>query len=40
MLLNEGRGQRELIGVKAGNDIVRVKRKKGPTGAGRCEDEV
>ena len=39
-VLNERRGQRELIGVKTGYDIVCVKRRKGPARAGRCEDGV
>ena len=38
-VLNEGRGQRELVGVKTGYDIMRVKRRKGPAGD-RCEDGV
>ena len=36
--VNVGRGQRELVGVKTGYDIVRVKRRKGQAGAGRYED--
>ena len=39
-VLNEGRGQRELVGVKTGYDIVCVKQSKGPAGADRCEDRV
>jgi len=37
---NVGRGQRELVGVKAGYDIVCIKCRKGPAGAGRCEGGV
>ena len=37
---NVGRGQWELVGVKTGYDIVCVKCRKGPAGAGRCEDGV
>jgi len=39
-VLNVGRGQRELVGVKTGYDIMCVKCRKGPVGAGRCEDGV